>query len=88
MSAALDAAVERIVSAFSAVLHVAEDGSPDFAAFQQLLRDPKHGLTPEERTAIDAASPATLNTAIEAEILSRRLIGCWPHAQLVRRSQA
>ena len=82
---ALAAAVERIVSTFSAVLHVAEGSSPDLAAFQRLLRDPKHGLTPEERNAIEATDETRLATEIEAEILQRRLGGHWPHAQLARR---
>lgn len=82
---ALRAAVERAVSAFSAVLHTT-GGSPDFMALQCLLRDSEHGLTPEERTAIEAADEAKLAAEIEAEILQRRMEDCWPHgAQRIRK---
>lgn len=81
---ALHAGVARVVSAFSAVLHEAQNGEPDFAAFQRLLRDEKLGLQADERAAIEATDEARLATEIEAEILQRRQQGCWPHAQLRR----
>jgi len=80
----LATAVERVVSTFSAVLHVAGDGSPDLAAFQRLLRDPKDGLTQEENAAIQATDETRLATEIEAELLQRRLSGHWPHGAVRR----
>jgi len=81
---ALQAAVERVVSAFSAVLHESQDGLPDFDAFQRLLRDPALGLSEGDLSTIQSATLSVLSTQIEAEILKRRVEGCWPH-DLVRR---
>ena len=73
---ALRAAVECVVSAFSAALHAAGKGQPEFAAFQRLLRK---SLSPKERDAIEAAVEKRLVAEIEAEIMQRRLEKCWPH---------
>ena len=40
--------------------------------------------TPDERAAIAATPEARLATAIEAEILQRRLGGHWPHGAVWR----
>lgn len=55
----LNSAVRRVVSAFTATC-----GEADFPAFSSLLDDPKLGLTPDEQSAIQAASEQRLTAEL------------------------
>jgi hypothetical protein len=84
----LSAAVCRVVSAFTAVLHTAADGEADLLAFLRLLDDPELGLSENEKNALKAASDQRLVAEIWAEVTRRRGEGAFSYSLRPKRRQA
>ena len=83
----LSAAVSRVVSAFTAVLHAA-DGEADLSVFQRSLNDKKLGLTPDQKNALKMAGDQRLVAEIWAEVTRRRGEGAFPYSLRPKRRQA